>query len=180
MPKYLIASFIVIFLIMLTAFQISANSNGIRKEQIQIMREEYNDIRRMKHHLSYLLEQQDLENTLQKGEDVFQDLQQFEQWLDQMKQDRRNKDVKILLQMLESIKGRLNRTLTAQEEAKKWIENHTLEEKKVQLHLSLMMEKLRELIRASQFDKAQKLLDQLLSSFVRNQQSPIASQYPST
>ena len=35
-----------------------------------------------RHRLRYLLEQQDAENTLQEGEDVFQDLQQLEQWLE--------------------------------------------------------------------------------------------------
>lgn len=171
MTKYLIVSFIAIFLILLTAFQISSNTTGIREELIKIIKEEYKVVRRMRHQLRYLLERQDTENTLQEGEDVFQDLQQLEQWLEQMKQDGGNNKVESLLKMLVYMEGRLNRNLTAQEEAGRWLENQTLEEKKVQISLSLLMETFRELIRSRQFDKALKLLDQLQSSLARNQQS---------
>ena len=53
-----------------------ASSDVILVKQERILKEEYQMVRQMRHRLRYLLEQQDMENTLQEGEDVFQDLQQ--------------------------------------------------------------------------------------------------------
>ncbi len=65
------------------------------------MEEEYLMVRQMRHKLRYLLEQQDAENTLQEGEDVFQDLQQLEQWLEEMKHNPENADLEALMPWLD-------------------------------------------------------------------------------
>ena len=76
-----------------------ASSDVILVKQERILNEEYQMVRQMRHRLRYLLEQQDMENTLQEGEDVFQDLQQLEQWLEEMKRNPENANMEALMQI---------------------------------------------------------------------------------
>ena len=73
----------------------------------------------MRHRLRYLLEQQDMENTLQEGED-FQDLQQLEQWLEEMKRNPEN-NMEALMQMMQQLEQRMNESLAEQEQTQQWL-----------------------------------------------------------
>ena len=85
-----------------------ASSDVILVKQERILKEEYQMVRQMRHRLRYLLEQQDMENTLQEGEDVFQDLQQLEQWLEEMKRNPENANMEALMQMMQQLEQRMN------------------------------------------------------------------------
>ena len=80
-----------------------ASGDVILVKQERILKEEYQMVRQMRHRLRYLLEQQDMENTLQEGEDVFQDLQQLEQWLEEMKRNPENANMEALMQMMQQL-----------------------------------------------------------------------------
>ncbi len=135
------------------------------------MKEEYQVVRRMRHQLRYLLERQKTENTLQEGEDVFQDLQQMEQWLEQMKQGTGDEKIEELLEMLETLENRLSQSLEAQEEASRWLESRMTENGQTQIPLASLMNTLRDLIRNRQFEQAQDLLDQLQSALTQQQKA---------
>ena len=79
--KYQTPVFIVFLLVLLLGTEGISSTTKISSEQAQSMKAEYQVVRQMRHQLRYLLELQKTENTLQEGEDVFQDLQQMEQWL---------------------------------------------------------------------------------------------------
>ena len=85
-----------------------ASSDVILVKQERILKEEYQMVRQMRHRLRYLLEQQDMENTLQEGEDVFQDLQQLEQWLEEIKRNPENASMEALMQMMQQREQRMN------------------------------------------------------------------------
>ena len=89
-----------------------ASSDVILVKQERILKEEYQMVRQMRHRLRYLLEQQDMENTLQEGEDVFQDLQQLEQWLEEMKRNPENTNMEALMQMMQQLEQRMNESLS--------------------------------------------------------------------
>jgi hypothetical protein len=151
-----------------------ASKNQIHEQNIHIMEEEYKVVRQMRHKLKYLLEQQDAENKLQQSEDVFQVLQQFEQWLEQMKQNPGNANLESLMKMLQQLEQRMNESLAAQEQTHEWLNsnnsNKPINEQR-QIPLSNLMEAIRELIQQKRFDEAQQLLDQLISAMNRKQQN---------
>ena len=130
-------------------------------------------VRQMRHRLRYLLEQQDMENTLQEGEDVFQDLQQLEQWLEEMKRNPENANMEALMQMMQQLEQRMNESLAEQEQTQQWLNSQnsqTPQQQHQQIPLSSLMEAMRELIRQQRFDEAQQLLDQLMTALNRQQQ----------
>ena len=100
-----------------------ASKDPIHAEKAKIMEEEYLMVRQMRHKLRYLLEQQDAENTLQEGEDVFQDLQQLEQWLEEMKRNPENANLEAPMQMLQQLEQRMNKNLTTPEQTQQWLDS---------------------------------------------------------
>ena len=149
------------------------SSDVILVKQERILKEEYQMVRKMRHRLRYLLEQQDMENTLQEGEDVFQDLQQLEQWLEEMKRNPENANMEALMQMMQQLEQRINESLSEQEQTQQWLNSQnskTPQQQQQQIPLSSLMEAMRELIRQQRFDEAQQLLDQLMSALNRQQQ----------
>ena len=150
-----------------------ASSDVILVKQERILKEEYQMVRQMRHRLRYLLEQQDMENTLQEGEDVFQDLQQLEQWLEEMKRNPENANMEALMQMMQQLEQRMNESLAEQEQTQQWLNSQnpqTPQQQQQQIPLSSLMETMRELIRQQRFDEAQQLLDQLMTALNRQQQ----------
>ena len=150
-----------------------ASSDAILVKQEGILKEEYQMVRQMRHRLRYLLEQQDMENTLQEGEDVFQDLQQLEQWLEEMKRNPENANMEALMQMMQQLEQRMNESLAEQEQTQQWLNSQnsqTPQQQQQQIPLSSLMEAMRELIRQQRFDEAQQLLDQLMTALNRQQQ----------
>ena len=150
-----------------------ASSDVILVKQERILKEEYQMVRQMRHRLRYLLEQQDMENTLQEGEDVFQDLQQLEQWLEEMKRNPENANMEALMQMMQQLEQRMNESLAEQEQTQQWLNSQnsqTPQQQQQQIPLSSLMEAMRELIRQQRFDEAQQLLDQLMTALNRQQQ----------
>ena len=150
-----------------------ASSDVILVKQERILKEEYQMVRQMRHRLRYLLEQQDMENTLQEGEDVFQDLQQLEQWLEEMKRNPENANMEALMQMMQQLGQRMNESLSEQEQTQQWLNSQnsqTPQQQQQQIPLSSLMEAMRELIRQQRFDEAQQLLDQLMTALNRQQQ----------
>ena len=111
-----------------------------------------------------------MENTLQEGEDVFQDLQQLEQWLEEMKRNPENANLEALMQMMQQLEQRMNESLSEQEQTQQWLNSQnsqTPQQQQQQIPLSSLMEAMRELIRQQRFDEAQKLLDQLMTALNR-------------
>ena len=150
-----------------------ASSDVILVKQERILKEEYQMVRQMRHRLRYLLEQQDMENTLQEGEDVFQDLQQLEQWLEEMKRNPKNANMEALMQMMQQLEQRMNESLAEQEQTQQWLNSQnsqTPQQQQQQIPLSSLMEAMSELIRQQRFDEAQQLLDQLMTALNRQQQ----------
>ena len=149
-----------------------ASSDVILVKQERILKEEYQMVRQMRHRLRYLLEQQDMENTLQEGEDVFQDLQQLEQWLEEIKRNPGNANMETLMQMMQQLEQRMNESLAEQEQTQQWLnsQNSQTPQQQQQIPLSSLMEAMRELIRQQRFDEAQQLLDQLMTALNRQQQ----------
>ena len=130
-----------------------ASSDVILVKQEWILKEEYQMVRQMRHRLRYLLEQQDMENTLQEGEDVFQDLQQLEQWLEEMKRNPENANMEALMQMMQQLEQRMNESLAEQEQTQQWLNSQnsqTPQQQQQQIPLSSLMEAMRELIRQQQ------------------------------
>ena len=149
-----------------------ASGDVILVKQERILKEEYQMVRQMRHRLRYLLEQQDMENTLQEGEDVFQDLQQLEQWLEEMKRNPENANMEALMQMMQQLEQRMNESLAEQEQTQQWLNSQnsqTRSSNSSRFRFSLM-EAMRELIRQQRFDEAQQLLDQLMTALNRQQQ----------
>ena len=119
-----------------------ASSDAILVKQERILKEEYQMVRQMRHRLRYLLEQQDMENTLQEGEDVFQDLQQLEQWLEEMKRNPENANMEALMQMMQQLEQRMNESLAEQEQTQQWLNSQnsqTPQQQQQQIPLSTLM-----------------------------------------
>lgn len=172
--KLLLYPALIFLMLSLTQLEaVHASKDPIHAEKAKIMEEEYLMVRQMRHKLRYLLEQQDAENTLQEGEDVFQDLQQLEQWLEEMKRNPENANLEALMQMLQQLEQRMNKNLTTQEQTQQWLDSGNSQKSQNKQHkipLSSLMETMRELIQQKRFDEAQQLLDQLLSTMNRQQQ----------
>ena len=129
-----------------------ASSDVILVKQDRILKEEYQMVRQMRHRLRYLLEQQDMENTLQEGEDVFQDLQQLEQWLEEMKRNPENTNMEALMQMMQQLEQRMNESLAEQEQTQQWLNlqnSQTPQQQQQQIPLSSLMEAMRCLLYTS-------------------------------
>ena len=144
--KHLTPGFIAVLLVLLSGSEGFAATTGISSEQAHSMKEEYQVVRRMRHQLRYFLERQKTENALQEGEDVFQDLQQMEQWLEHMKQGSGDEKMEELLDMLETLENRLSQSLEAQEEAGRWLGSRMTEDGQTQIPLASLMNALRDLI----------------------------------
>lgn len=139
--------------------------------QIQVMKEEYDVMATMRHKLRELLERQKMEETLMKGDDVYKDFQQLDQWLQQLKKDNSDKTLNNILKILEDFEKHLQEILENQENLSQILPSPMQPDlQATPIPLSSLMDKVRQLLKEGKIREAEELLSQMLMAFDQRQQ----------
>lgn len=143
----------------------------VTPEQEQLMVQEQQDVRKMRYRLKALLERQELEDSLNEGENSYQDFQDLEHWMSRLQEDMTPENKKQFLKMLSQFEESVSKTLEQQQRLESLASSQSSSEQKVQkIPFSELMKVLKELVQGNRLEDAQRLLDQVLSAFNLQQQ----------
>lgn len=142
-----------------------------QEKMVALLEEEYQGMMTTRQKLRELLERQEMEDTLNQGEDVYTSLQNLESWLRQMENDPNSQGVQELLEMLDQFEQHMGQVLQNQEQLMSELPDTPLNAEDMQVvPLKEFMRAIKELVKQGRISEARELLNKALSMFNQQQQ----------
>jgi len=140
-------------------------------DQVKLMKEEYRVMSKMRFQLKKLLERQELEGTLEEGNDAFTSFYNMKQWLQMLSEGATPEKVQKLMEILKEFEDHLADIVARQQEVLNTLpSNLSSPQNQQKIQLSRVMDQIRRLVQSGQFSEAQDLINQMMELFNRQQQ----------